>query len=180
MLKPLDSVPDFVKTANVLCVEPDNGDRDSLNEIFERSHWPMCPDMKWELDAHSSIQAALSALRRKSIAVLMCESRPGAVTWREMLDIVSLLTDPPLLIVTSRLADERLWAEALNLGAYDVLSKPYDVSEVVRVVSIAWMTWAKRHAGTPGAETHTGIALPPAPPSRVVRGPSSRPRPQSL
>jgi CheY-like chemotaxis protein len=38
--------------------------------------------------------------------------------------------DPPMLIVTSRLADDYLWAEALNLGAYDVLAKPFDASEV--------------------------------------------------
>jgi len=36
--------------------------------------------------------------------------------------------------VTSRLADERLWAEALNLGAYDVLAKPFDSTEAMRVV----------------------------------------------
>jgi len=48
------------------------------------------------------------------------------------------LSDPPLLIVASRLADEYLWAEALNLGAYDVLAKPFDADEVVRVLRSAW------------------------------------------
>ena len=43
-----------------------------------------------------------------------------------------------LMIVTSRLADERLWAEALNLGAYDVLAKPFDRTEAMRVVAAAW------------------------------------------
>ena len=62
-----------------------------------------------------------------------------------MLDHISLLPDPPLLIVTSRLADERLWAEALNLGAWDVLAKPFDADEVIRIVSIAWQHWQDRH-----------------------------------
>jgi hypothetical protein len=39
--------------------------------------------------------------------------------------------------VTSRLADERLWAEALNLGAWDVLAKPFDADEVIRIGKIA-------------------------------------------
>jgi DNA-binding response OmpR family regulator len=39
--------------------------------------------------------------------------------------------------VTSRLADERLWAEVLSLGGYDVLMKPFDVSEVYRVIRLA-------------------------------------------
>jgi len=48
------------------------------------------------------------------------------------------LPDPPLLIVASRLADEYLWAEALNPGAYDVLAKPFDAEEVIRVLRSAW------------------------------------------
>jgi DNA-binding response OmpR family regulator len=35
------------------------------------------------------------------------------------------------------LADDYLWSEALNLGAYDVLAKPFDVEEVVRTVDAA-------------------------------------------
>jgi DNA-binding NtrC family response regulator len=174
--KPLGSEPEFLQTASVLCVEPDTGDRDSLTDIFERSEFPMWPEMRWDLDARPSIQAAVAALRRKNVAILMCESRTGTDTWREMLELLSLLTDPPLLIVTSRTADERLWAEALNLGAYDVLSKPYEMAEVVRVVSVAWMTWQKRHEGAPRTERHKETAVPPAAPSRVIRGPSSRSR----
>ena len=44
---------------------------------------------------------------------------------------------PPALIVTSRLADERLWAEVLNLGAFDLLSKPFDFDEATRIIPVA-------------------------------------------
>jgi DNA-binding response OmpR family regulator len=54
---------------------------------------------------------------------------------------VTILPDPPPLIVTSRLADERLWVEALNLGAFDVLAKPFDSTEAMRVVGAAWRAW---------------------------------------
>ena len=49
----------------------------------------------------------------------------------------ALLPRPPLQIVTSRLANDRLWAEALNLGAYDVLPRPFDPAEVLRSVGMA-------------------------------------------
>jgi FixJ family two-component response regulator len=62
-----------------------------------------------------------------------------------MLEHISLLPYPPLLIVTSRLADARLWAEALNLGAYDVLAKPFDATEVIRSASRAWRHWLERY-----------------------------------
>jgi len=61
-----------------------------------------------------------------------------------MLEQVGCLPSPPLLIVSSRLADERLWAEALNLGAWDVLAKPFDKREVIRAVTSAWLHWTGR------------------------------------
>jgi hypothetical protein len=46
---------------------------------------------------------------------------------------------PPLLVVTSRIADDRLWSEVLNLGGYNVLAKPLNMKEVFHVVGLAWM-----------------------------------------
>ena len=46
--------------------------------------------------------------------------------------------------MSSRLADDRLWAEALNLGAWDVLAKPFEKSEVLRAVSTAWLDWKNK------------------------------------
>jgi DNA-binding response OmpR family regulator len=41
------------------------------------------------------------------------------------------------LVVTSRMADEALWAEVLNMGGYDVLAQPLDTEEVTRVIGAA-------------------------------------------
>jgi len=38
------------------------------------------------------------------------------------------------LIVTSRVADARLWAEVLNLGGFDVIAKPFHAPEVLHVL----------------------------------------------
>ena len=63
-----------------------------------------------------------------------------------MLTQIALVgSSPPSFIVTSRLADERLWVEALNVGAYDVLVKPFDVAELKRVLNSAWCEWRERH-----------------------------------
>jgi FixJ family two-component response regulator len=58
-----------------------------------------------------------------------------------MLENIKHLPHAPSLIVTSRLADNRLWAEAMNLGAWDVLAKPFDRSELLRTVTLAWLNW---------------------------------------
>jgi hypothetical protein len=59
--------------------------------------------------------------------------------------------------VFSRLADEYLWAEVLQLGGYDVLLKPFEEEEVARVALAAWLSW-KRERGK-------GVAKEPAKPS---------------
>jgi DNA-binding response OmpR family regulator len=81
---------------------------------------------------------------------------PGS--WTAILENVLLLPDPPFLIVTSRLADEYLWAEALNLGAYDVLAKPFDASEVMRVLGSAWRHWTDRHEQIQVPDSQTIVA----------------------
>ena len=40
-----------------------------------------------------------------------------------------------------RQTDDSMWAEALNLGAYDVLAQPLDRGEVFTVLAAAWQGW---------------------------------------
>ena len=81
---------------------------------------------------------------------------PGS--WRDLLNNFLLLPDPPVLVVASRLADEYLWAEALNLGAYDVLAKPFDAFEVMRVLGSAWRHWTDSHDQARFRNTQMGVA----------------------
>ncbi len=104
---------------------------------------------------------AVTALCRDRIAVVLCECDLPDGKWKDLLSQVAPMSDPPCLIVTSRVADERLWAEVLNLGGYDVLAKPFDAQEVRRVVALACEHWSRQHS--PGV---AGVALP-KPESRV-------------
>jgi len=127
-------------------------DHDSLEGILKFSKFDPAPKCEWKLNACHTLASALAALRKVRVPVVVCESDLQPGTWKEVLEELRTLPDPPFLIVTSRLADERLWAEALNLGAYDVLAKPFDGREVTRIVSMAWLRWKDRH-GIPGGVT---------------------------
>jgi len=83
----------------------------------------------------------VDALRGGQFQVVISERDLLPGTWREILQHTLLLPVPPLLIVTSRFADDWLWVEALNLGAFDVLAKPFETDEVIRVFSSAWRNW---------------------------------------
>jgi len=129
----------------VLSVSSNRDDHASLRTIFDRADWSLFGESKWALRVCTGVESALTALRANTIPIVIAERDLAPASWREMLARISLLPDPPLLLVTSRLADEYLWAEALNLGVYDVLAKPFDASEVTRVLSLAWQHWLNRH-----------------------------------
>jgi CheY-like chemotaxis protein len=133
----------------VLSLEPHPPDAAALRDILTSPQWPLCPGWKWNLEAALTPTAALTAIREAPVHVVVCgcDSQPG--TWKEMLRQFPLLANPPLLIVTSRLADDYLWVEALNLGAYDVLAKPFDHTEVVRTVSRACLHWRANRGTLP-------------------------------
>lgn len=121
------------KIVTVLSVSPLAEDYVSLQAVFNRS--------KWHLHKSETLALALPVIRRCDIGVVICERDLSPGTWIDMLEALNLLHAAPPLIVTSRLADDRLWVEALNLGAYDVLAKPFERDEVVRSVSLAWSHW---------------------------------------
>ena len=80
----------------------------------------------------------LPASQLTSVAVVLTEARlPGGREWKDILIDLQRAPTPPPLIVVDRLANESLWAEVLNLGGYDVLSKPFDSNEVVHCISAA-------------------------------------------
>jgi DNA-binding response OmpR family regulator len=83
---------------------------------------------------------------REPISIVVCDRDWMGEEWKYLLDRFAGLARPPLLIVTSRLADDRLWAEALNLGAYDVVAKPFDAAEVGRIAGLACAQWHGRSA----------------------------------
>jgi DNA-binding response OmpR family regulator len=81
--------------------------------------------------------------------VIVCERDLPDGSWKDVLEMAASLSCPPPVIVTSRLADDRLWAEVLNLGGYDVLAKPLDVLELSRALDLAWRHGAVQHAAVP-------------------------------
>lgn len=120
-------------TLAVLSMSPIDEDHLSLEAILDHPTTMLfkAPDLV----------SAMVLLQQHEIAVVICERDLLPGSWTDVLDDLKALPIPPSLIVTSRLADERLWAEALNLGAWDVLAKPFDRNELIRTVESAWRHW---------------------------------------
>lgn len=133
------------RQAMALSVYPQQRDHALLENIFRCPDWPLLPGSTLALRTCRNLKEALRILRNDVVPVVLCEQvlQPG--TWKDMVEALATLPDPPYLIVTSKHADDRLWAEALNLGAYDVIPTPFDTAEVIRILSVAWLRWSDRH-----------------------------------
>jgi DNA-binding response OmpR family regulator len=77
------------------------------------------------------------SIRRIRPWVVVCDQILADGDWRDLLRDLQRRAGMAPLILSSYLADDRLWAEVLNLGGYDLLTKPFGATEVSRVVRLA-------------------------------------------
>jgi DNA-binding NtrC family response regulator len=126
----------LTNSLNVLSISPLPEDHFSLDAILGNS--------EGKLFTADRLPEALAVLPAGLISVVVCDSDFLPRAWTDLLEHLHALPHPPYLIVTSRLADDRLWAEALNLGAWDVLAKPFERTEVLRTINGAWQHWHNR------------------------------------
>jgi DNA-binding NtrC family response regulator len=119
------------EVVTVLLAQARETARVSLRKIL---HGP-----NWDLREVSTCREAIAVLRRRNHPlVVICDNELPDSGWIPLLDAVNELHSRPSLIISSRLADERMWAEVLNLGAYDLLAVPFAADEVTRTVFLAW------------------------------------------
>jgi DNA-binding NtrC family response regulator len=85
----------------------------------------------------ASMREATDWLNRGGAQVVICDDRLPDGLWHELWEQLRRRPDPPVFIVSAAWNDAGLWAEVLNLGAYDVLVKPYQKSEVTRILQHA-------------------------------------------
>ena len=140
----------------VLSVCPAEEDHFYLQSILSNPHRTLFPDLAFSMTAKSTIAAAKSALKQGRISIVVCEYDLSPGSWKELLEFVEGLPAPPPLIVTSRVADERMWAEVLNLGGYDVLARPLNSEEVIRTITSAWSLWQHRFRIPAGSAQSAG------------------------
>lgn len=141
----------------VLVVAP-RQDQIAFSRIVRSAFWPTLPERLWRIAGCRSLHSALRRLRVRALPIVLCDCDLGNEIWIELLRHLEDSPAAPLLIVTSRLADDHLWVEALNRGVFDVLAKPFDAAEVVRTLSFAWLHWAERN-GVPDKAPSATIAL---------------------
>ena len=81
-----------------------------------------------------SLRHARTRLRRQDYDVILTEAALPDGKWLDVLHLVRQSPRETEVIVTDPQADASFWAEALNLGAYDLLAQPFYEPEVRRIL----------------------------------------------
>lgn len=114
-------------------------DRPLVRELLHSIGWRF-------YEAHGRRRATVG-LQQYPIRLVVAEAGFAPWPWQELLDYLRLLPHPAQLIVTSRTADEALWADVLNRGGFDVLPRPFDREELRRVVLSACRRFDNQRIG---------------------------------
>jgi DNA-binding NtrC family response regulator len=116
--------------AAIVFVSASAGDARAFRELVDGNRWLVVnvPDL-------IGARAAIDKLHPR---LVVCDTRiEGQGSWRDLLRERDARPGFAL-VVASRHADAALWPEFLNLGAADVLEKPFAIEDVERVIVLAF------------------------------------------
>src|SRR5580700_2440399 len=94
----------------------------------------MLHDLPLDVSQVATLQQARTKLRQEEYDVILTEAELPDGGWLDVLHLAREAPQTVEVIVTDPRADARLWSEALNLGAYDLLAQPFYEPEVRRIL----------------------------------------------
>jgi DNA-binding NtrC family response regulator len=113
---------------HLLVVDDEAGSRESLGAIFEKTH---------EVSLASTAQEGATILSQRKVDVLLLDvMMPRRDGLAFLQDVQNSYPDIPVIMVSAG-TSVRPVVEAMRYGAYDFVTKPFDVDEIRRVVSRA-------------------------------------------
>ena len=116
-------------TPRILFVSPSSEDAERLSQMIQT--------LDLILIHAKTLKDASARLRDRKFTLVLTEATLPDGHWLDVLEIVQRKAPSLEVIITDPLADARLWAEALNRGAYDLLVQPFYEPEVQRILSNA-------------------------------------------
>lgn len=115
-----------MKNKKVLIVDDDSTTRTLLRDILEPMHYAV-------LDAENG-QKAYELIQKESIDLLITDRSMPVLGGLELLQRLREEKNNMPVLIISAFGEERLWAEAIGLGAEDYILKPFTSEEVLKVV----------------------------------------------
>lgn len=114
----------------ILFVSPHTEDASYLSQILG--------PLPLKLEHVDDLEHARTELEREDYPVILTDAALPDGGWPDVLDLAHEKSPFSRVIVTHRLADARLWMDAMNHGVYDLLSQPFETGEVRRILNNAF------------------------------------------
>ncbi|MBU8894713.1 sigma-54-dependent Fis family transcriptional regulator [Corallococcus sp. H22C18031201] len=114
----------------VLVVDDDAGVRFTLRETLTST-------AQLEVDEAADGEAALQAMAERAYGLVITDLRMPRMDGMQLVRRIHAMPHAPRVIVITAHGSERFAVEAIKAGAYDYFRKPFDVDELLAVVSRA-------------------------------------------
>ena len=117
--------PTLSRRGTVLVVDDEDGVRASIRAILEGR----CEVLEAETGA-----AALEVLRARDVDLVMLDQRMPGEPGIDVLPRVKAADPSTVVVLATAVHDVRTAVEALKRGAYDYITKPFDVDDILMLV----------------------------------------------
>ena len=118
---------------------------------------PILEQSGMEVYVVGNFRDAQQKLAEQSYDLLFVDAELPGGSWQHLVEYISTSGKKCEVIVCSRCGDERLWAEVLQCGAYDLIPEPYDEHEVARIARSAIDSHYLRRFGRNAAHPAAGL-----------------------
>jgi ActR/RegA family two-component response regulator len=104
----------------------------------------------WAVAHVTSVETAIARLRSTVAAVAVVEAELAGGEWSTLVSSLRSIADAPEVVFVSW--DEVPIQDALKAGAFDLVQRPFDYSDLLWAVATAWHNWmTRRERGFGGA-----------------------------
>lgn len=126
----LRGVPKPGTGGRVLAIMPKDRNAEVLSEIAS--------GCSWALDFQTSYDSALDMVKREPPPVILYDRDLALpATWKARIQNLARSAPDSCVILLSSEKDDQLWQYVIQLGGFDVLTKPFQRERVLRAIEFA-------------------------------------------
>lgn len=99
----------------------------------------------WTLKLLDTVDQAVSTADSEPVALIIVDRDVSEHDWRRSVQILANTLSTPCVLLASSVVDPYLFQELVKHGGFDVIPKPIQSKELVRLGRLAFAFWRNQH-----------------------------------
>jgi DNA-binding response OmpR family regulator len=99
----------------------------------------------WKLKLLETVDQALSVPASEAVALIIVDRDLSEHDWRSSVQSLANTVSTPCVLLASSVVDPYLFQELVKHGGFDVVPKPIQSKELVRLGRLAFRYWRSQH-----------------------------------